>query len=194
MKYSFRITIALLAFLLGIAAFLFWSGLRIPHPQLSSVSESNQIPPVKIEGKVNLRFLECAGKRSAFILENLTDHPIYARVQRVDYWKEYKDADIELGVHLIEYKAPNSQKFEDASPMWDAPMPFRMISPYSKVRYGVDLWKGQGEYKVKVPYMEDAEVARRLNEDWVSIIKQDFERVKASWKEVESDVITNHCQ
>jgi hypothetical protein len=194
MKYTFRFTATLLAFLLGIAVFLFWSGWRVSSWQSSSTSESNQVPPIKIDRKVYLRFLECAGKRAVFVLENETDHPIYARVQRVDYWKEFKDADIELGVHLIEYKAPNSQKFEDVSPMWDAPMPFRMIPSYSRVRYGVDLWKGQGEYQVKVPYMDDAEVARRLNEDWVSIIKQDLERVKMAWKEVESDIITNSCQ
>jgi hypothetical protein len=194
MKYTFRTTVALSAFLLGIIAVLFWAGWRIPYLQTSSVSDSSDIPPIKIEGKVYLRFLECAGKRGVFILDNQTNHPIYARVQRADFWKEFKDNNLEFGTHHIEFKAPDAQDFIDVSPQWDAPVSFKMIPSYSQVRYGVHLWRGQGEYKVKVPFMEDAEVARRLDEDFASIIKQDFERVKASWKEVESDVITTTCQ
>ena len=186
MQYTFRVTIALLAFLLGIAAFLFWSGLRTPRNQLSTVTESNHINPISIAGQVSFRFLECAGKRSVFILENQTDHPIYVRVERADYWKEYKDANMELGVHFIDYKAPDAQAFKHVSPAWDALIPFRIMPPHTSIRYGVYLWKEQGEYKVSVPYLEDAEVARRLDED--------FDHVEASWKEVTADTVTNRCQ
>ena len=149
------------------------------------------VPPIK--GKVEFYLLECVGKRSVFILENQTDHSIYAGVQRADFWKEFKDANLELGLHLIEYKPPDAETFEDVSGRWDAVDPFREIIPNSKVRYGVDLQQAKGEYIVKVPYMEDAEVARRLDEDFASIIRQDFERVKSSWKKVRSNVITNQC-
>jgi hypothetical protein len=138
--------------------------------------------------------LECAGKRSVFILENQLDHPIYAQVQRVDYWKEYKEANLQLGVHHIERVAPDAVNSKDVRTGWDAPPPFKMIPPCASVRYGVDLRTGESKYRVKVPYMEDAEVARRLNEDFASIIKQNFERVRASWKEVSSDIVTNKCQ
>jgi len=153
----------------------------------------NRIPAGNITGKVSFRFIQCAGNRAVFLLDNGTDHRIFARVHRADFWKEFKEADFEYGVHLISYKAPDSQDFVDAGPMFDAVEPFRTIMPQETIRYGVDLWKGPGEYSVKVPYMEDAEVARRLDEDFPSIIKREFERVKASWKEASSDVVTNTC-
>lgn len=193
LRYTVRIAVALLAFLFGTTAFLCWSMLRVPHQHFTSAEESNSIPPINFEGKVYFRFLECAGNRSVFILDNQTDHPIYAQVQRVDYWKEYKDADIELGVHHIEDVASTAVNPEEARTAWDAPPPFKMIAPYSSVRYGVDFGKGKSKYKVKVPYMEDGEVVRRLNENFPSMLKHDFERVKASWKIVSSDVVTNRC-
>lgn len=55
-------------------------------------------------------------------------------------------------------------------------------------------WKGPGEYTVTVPYMEDADVARGLNEHWVAMVKEQLDRVNASWKEVYSWILTNICQ
>ena len=192
MKYTFRIITAISAFVIGVVAFSAWLFFSyVPKQSLATQQKMEVLVPPP-EGKVNFYFLECAGKRSVFILENQTDHSIYAKIHRHDFWKEFKDYNLEFGLHLIEYKAPGSS-FEDVSARWDAVEPFREITPNTKVRYGIELRKAQGEYIVKVPYMEDAEVARRLNEDWVSIIKQDFERVKASWKEVRTNIITNQC-
>jgi hypothetical protein len=194
MKYGVRMGVALLAFVLGITASLFWSALRCSLYQSTSLQEPNPISPIKIEGEVYFRFLECAGKKSVFVLENQTDHPIYARVQRVDYWKEYEDADVELGVHFIESKPSYESHSEDVRSVWDAPLPFKTIRSYSGVRYGVDLPKAEREYRVRVPYLEDGEFARRLNENFAFMLKQDFEGVKASWREVTSDVVMNTCQ
>lgn len=89
MKYTVRIAVALLAFLFGATAFVCWSMLRVPHQHSTSVEESGSIPPINIEGKVYFRFLECAGNRSVFVLENQTDHPIYAQVERVNFFAQY---------------------------------------------------------------------------------------------------------
>jgi hypothetical protein len=191
MKYTVRITIAVLTFACGTAAVLLWLAWRTPHHQPPSVEVNSSIIP---ERKIYFRFLECAGEKSVFLLENQTDHPIYAQVQRVDYWLGYKDSAIELGVHFVERVTPNPPNAEGGRSAWDAPPPFRMIPPYSSVRYGVDLSKGEGEYRVKVPYMEDGEIARRLNEDFASVLRHDFELVRASWREVSSDTNTNRCQ
>ena len=194
MKYTVRITIALLAFACGTAAVLLWLAWRMPHQQSPSVDANKPVPSISPERKVYFRFLECAGERSVFLLENQTDYPIYAQVQRVDYWQEYKDADIELGVHYIERVPRNITNAEGERDRWHAPPPFRMIPPYSSVRYGVALSTGEGEYRVRVPYMEDGELVRRLNEDFPSVLRYDFERLRASWREVWSDTITNRCQ
>jgi hypothetical protein len=66
--------------------------------------------------------------------------------------------------------------------------------PHQDVRYGVDLWKGPGEYRVRVPYMEDAEVARRLDADLPSMLRREFDRVNASWKETSSEIVTGTCR
>ena len=79
-------------------------------------------------------------------------------------------------------------------PMFDAVDSFRPVLPHEIVRYGIDLWKGPGEYTVTVPYMEDAEVARGLNENWVAMVKEHLEQVNGAWKEVSSGVVTNNCQ
>jgi hypothetical protein len=192
MKYSFRISIALLTFLLGIGAFLLLS--RSWYSSSLPVSERNLIQRIDFDGNVSLRFLECAGKRAVFLLENTTDHPIYARVRRVDFWNEFKEANLQYGVHTIEYKTVEAQNFEDVSDVFDAPGSFQIIVPRMPVRYGVDIRRGPGGYRVTVPYIEDVEVARRLDEDFASIIKQDFERVRTSWKRVSSDVVTSPCQ
>ena len=188
MKYTARVCIGLTTFLLGTGAFLLatrtWS---------DASGLGDQIPPVNITDKVTLRFLNCAGTRSVFLLENSTEHPIYARVDRADFWKEFKDANLEFGVHLIAYKSSGSKDFEDASPVWDAVLPFQTIMPHATVRYGVDLWKGPGEYRVKIPYMDDVEMARRLDEDFGTIIKQESQPVKASWSEASSDIVSNSC-
>ncbi len=194
MKYSLRFITAISTFALGVAAFATWFAFYYLPSQSVSMQqpiESLVTPP---EGQVTFRFLECAGKRSVFILENQTEHPIFSRFQRVDYRKEWKDANIQLGLHLIDYKAPDTQSFEDVSGRWDAVIPFKEIPPHTFVRYGVNLSRAQGEYKVKVPYMDDAEVAQRFDHDDVFKVKENFERNFASWKEASSDVITNRCQ
>lgn len=147
-------------------------------------------------GNVTFQFLECAGKRSVFVLNNQTTERIFARVQRVDYWKEYKDADIQLGVHLVNYKAPNALDFVDRSNRWDAPIPFTVIPAHTRVRYGVDLREHTGLYKVRVPYMEskDADLVKRMNEGIHALTKDDFKRLETSWKEAWSDAIANKCQ
>jgi hypothetical protein len=189
MKYASRTAVALLSFLVGTGTSLVWSRLSYP---LSF--EDNRIPAVDVTGKVSFSFLECAGKRAVFLLENRTDYPIFARVHRKAFWKEFKDANLEYGVYLIQYRANEGAEFKDAGPMFDGIEPFRTIMPHESVRYGVDLWKGPGEYEVSVPYMENAEVARRLDEDFPSIIKQELDRVRASWRRASSDVVTRTCQ
>jgi hypothetical protein len=194
MKYGFRLITAISTFALGVAAFSAWFAFYyLPSQNVSTQQtiESLVIPP---EVQVTFRFLECAGKRSVFILENQTERPIYARFQRADYWKEWRDANIQLGLHLIDYKAPDAQNFEDVSARWDAVIPFKEISPHTFVRYGVDLSSAQGEYKVQVPYMDDAEVAQRFDHDFVFKVKENFERNFASLKYASSDIITNRCQ
>ncbi len=154
----------------------------------------NRIPPVNATGQVTLRFHGCAGRRGVFIFENGMDYPIYARVHKADYWSEFKIAHLQYGLHKVYYKAPGAADFEYVGPMFDAVELFRPIMPHETVRYGVDLWKGPGEYKVTVPYMEDAEVARSLNENWVAMVKEQLNRVNASWKEVSSGIVSNTCQ
>ncbi len=192
MKNSFRIVTATLAFVIGILAV--WLTVYLLNKQASDTQRQVELLVTPPEGKVDFYFLECAGKRSVFILENGIEHSIYARVRRADFWKEFKDANLEIGLHLIEYKSPDKKDFVDVSGHWEALDPFKEIKPNSKVRYGVDLDNRKGEYVVKVPYIEeDAEVAQRLNKDFASIIKQDFERVNNSWKEVKTEIITNQC-
>ncbi|HLM03269.1 MAG TPA: hypothetical protein VK400_19610 [Pyrinomonadaceae bacterium] len=193
MKYSFRLITAISTFALGVAAFSAWFAFYYLPSQSVSTQQTIESLVMLPEGQVTFRFLECAGKRSVFILENQTERPIFARFQRVDYWKEYKDANIQLGLHLIDYKAPDAQSFEDASGRWDAVIPFKEIPPHTFVRYGVDLSRARGEYRVRVPYMDDAEVAQRFDHDFVFKVRENFERNFASWKEASSDVITNRC-
>jgi hypothetical protein len=73
MKITYRVPIALVAFLLGIVAFLSYQSL--------SGEESIQPPPVNIEGSVSFRFQECAGRLAVFALENQTGEAIYIPVQ-----------------------------------------------------------------------------------------------------------------
>jgi hypothetical protein len=152
------------------------------------------IPPVNVTGRVTLRFGGCAGKRGVFLFENGTDNPIYARVHPADYWPEFKVANLQYGLHKVYYKAPGGGDSKYVGPMFDEVELFRPIMPHETVRYGIDLWKGPGEYKVTVPYMEDADVARGLNGNWVAMVKEQLNRVNASWKEVSSGIVTNTCQ
>src|SRR5215471_14352493 len=119
----------------------------------SAAVAENRIPPADLHREVSLRFLECAGKRAVFVLENGTDHPIYVRVHRHDFWPEFKDANLQYGLHLIEYKASSDAPARDVGDVFDAVENFRPIMPNEIVRYGVDLRAGPGQYTVKVPYM-----------------------------------------
>ena len=190
MKYSLRVVCALITFSIGVGLSLLWMRVSFDQPHLAI---DNRIPPGDVRGRVTFRFIECAGTRAVFLLDNGTNHRIFARVQHADFWKEFKEANLEFGVHQIQYRGPGAKDFIDAGPMFDAVEPFQTIMPQETIRYGVDLWRGPGEYRVRVPYMEDAEVARRLDEDFPDIIKHEFDRVKASWREASSDVVTNLC-
>ena len=159
------------------------------HP----VGQDDRISPVDVAGRVTLRFDGCAANRAVFLFENGLDRPIYARVHSVE-WKEFQEARLQYGLHKVFYKAPTATDFQYVGPMSDAVDSFRPVLPHEIVRYGVDLWKGPGDYKVTVPYMEDAEVARGLNENWVAMVKEQLERVNGAWREVSSAVVTNNCQ
>jgi hypothetical protein len=143
------------------------------------------------EGVV-FRFIECAGKWSVFGLENRKDQPVYAQVERVDYWEEYRKADMELGVHFVE-KVPPYEKGFPRNP-WDAPPQFRAISPHTIVRYAVITPTDGNRYKVQVPYLEDSDLAERLNKDFPSVLKNDFEKLGSSWRYVYSDENTGQCE
>jgi hypothetical protein len=160
----------------------------------SASATDNRIPPANLHREVSLRFLECARKHAVFVLENGTDRPIYARVHRADFWQDFKDANLQFGLHQIEYRPSSDAPVEDLGPMFDAIDNFRPVMPNEVVRYGVVLRAGPGEYTVTVPYMEDAEIARRLNEEWPAVIETDFARVKASWRHVSSGVVTTTCR
>lgn len=187
MKRSSLLVVLILA--VGASAFLAY---RVWHRSASATD--NRIPPADLHREVSLRFLECAGKRAVFVLENATDHPIYARVHRHDFWQEFKDANLQYGLHLIEYKASNDAPTQDVGDVFDAVENFRPIVPGEIVRYGVDLRAGPGQYVVKVPYMEDAEVARSLNEEGPAMMKTDPQRVISSWRYASSGVVTTTCQ
>jgi len=191
MDYGLRIVCALITFSIGISASFLW--VRLWSDQ-SNRGLDNRIPAGNVTGKITFRFNGCAGNRAVFLLDNGTDHRIFARVQRVDFWKEFKEADLEYGTHLVRYKAPGAHDYVDASPIFDAVEPFQVIMSHQTIRYGIDLSRGPGEYIVAVPYMEDSEVARSLDEDFPRFLKHEFERVKASWKRVSSDVVTNTCR
>ena len=151
-----------------------------------------RIPAVRLHPAVTLRFAQCAGKLAVFVLENGTDHPIYARVYPRESWPEFRDANLQYGLHLIEYKSSPNGRTQDIGPMFDLVENFRPIMPDERVRYGINLHAGPGEYTVKVPYMQDAEVARSLDDMWKT--RPDFERVKKSWLEASSGVVTTTCQ
>ena len=159
-----------------------------------SYTRDTLIPPVNFVGRVTLRFDGCAGRLGVFLLENKTDHPIFARVHRSDHWPEFKQANLQFGLHKIYYKASGAADFGYVGPMFDAVDTFRPIQPHETVRYGIDLTKGPGEYTVTVPYIEDAEVARGLNENWPAWVKEQLDRVTAAWQEVSSGIVTNTCQ
>lgn len=191
MKYTFRIILILGFAVVIVLSFWLMFYYLLKHKADTQEKIESLVPPLK--GQVTFRFLECAGKKAVFILENQTEHSIYARFQRVDYWKEWKDADVQLGLHLIDYKAPNSQSFEDISSRWDAVISFKEVPPHSFVRYGVSLSK-EGEYKVRVPYMDNSEVAQRFDHNFVFKATEHFEKDFSSWQEVSSGVITNRCK
>src|SRR5574341_146415 len=158
-----------------------------------SSTTNNRVPPVDVTGRVTVRFDGCAGRRAVFLFETGMDYPIFARVHPTD-WPDFKEANLQYGLHKVYYKASGAMDFKYVGPMFDAVDYFRPIMPRENVRYGVDLWKGPGQYTVTVPYMEDAEVARGLNENWVAMVKEQLPRVNASWKEVSSGIVTNTCQ
>ena len=190
MRYRFRIVCAVLTCLIGIGVSLVW---RVSFTQPGHFTD-DRIPSGDVTGKVTLRFIECSGTRAVFLLDNGTDHRIFARVQRADFWQEFKEANLQYGVHKIHYRAHDAKNFIDVGPIFDAVDRFQTIMPQETIRYGVDLWRGPGEYIVKVPYMEDGEVVRRLDQEFPDFLKHQFERVKAAWKEVSSDVVTEPCR
>jgi hypothetical protein len=147
-------------------------------------------------GNVSFRFFECASNRSVFVFGNQTSEPIYARVQRVDYWTQYRDANMQYGVHIVKYRAPNAAEFVDRSDRFDAPPGFTTILPYTDIRYGVDLREQNGRYKVMVPYIEtkDVDLVNRMNEGIHALTKDDFKRLKTAWKEAWSETVVNRCK
>lgn len=190
MKNGLKILCALMTFLIGIAASSLW--LRLWSAP-SGPAFDDRIPPGNITGKITLRFIECAGDQAVFLLDNGTDHRIFTRIQRVDFWEGFKEADLQYGVHLVHHTPPGAHDYDDVGPVFDGLPPFQVIMPHETIRYGINLWRGPGEYRVMVPYMEDAEVFRKLEEDFPNFLKDDFERVKAAWKTVSSDVGTGTC-
>jgi len=159
----------------------------------SAQAISIQAKTEKSSGVV-LSFRECVGGFSVFVLENHLKTPIYARVQRVDYWDEYKKGNMELGVHYVErVPPPPPQKYPSLGP-WDAPPAFRKIGAGVQVRYAIQIPDDKAEYRVRVPYMENGEVVRRLDEDTENLIKNEMPLVEASWKEVFSSVSANRCR
>lgn len=159
-------------------------------PQLESL-----VPPVTT-GNVSFRFVECAGHRSVFVLDNQTSEPIYARVEGVDYWPQYRDANMKYGVHIVKYKSPNATDFVDRSDRFDAPPGFTTILPYTNIRYGVHLREPNGLYKVMVPYIEtkDVDLVNRMNQGIHALTKDDFKRLEIAWKEAWSETAVNRCQ
>ena len=189
MKLSRWIALVVIVLIMATAAFLLLRRYSVHKLSIGTVA------PVST-GNTTFQFLECAGKLSVFILNNQTTEPIYARVQRVDYWKEYKDANIQYGVHIVKYKPPNATEFVDRSDRFDAPIPFTTIPAHRTVRYGVDLREQSGLYKVGAPYMEtkDADLVKRMNEGIHALTKEDFKRLETARKEAWSDTIVNKCQ
>lgn len=189
MKYTYRIIIALSAFLLGVVTFLYYQSLSKQVP--------NQIAPVAIEGQVTFRLQGCAGKHSVFILENQTGEAIYAPLQigGFERWREFYDAGLELGMVIVEYQAPNSQGFNDVTlPTLKQPLAFIIVAPHQSVKFGVDLLESGGVYRVKAPYLElkDAVPILRTNESGALTVK-DSERLQAAWKEAWSEPLRNDC-
>lgn len=154
-----------------------------------------QMPPISV-GNVSFRFVECAGNRSVFVLDNQTSEPIYARVQRVDDWSQYRDANMQYGVHIVKYKSPNASDFADRSDRFDAPPSFTSVLPYSNIRYGVYLREQTGLYKIMVPYIEakDSDLVNRMNEGIQALTIDDFKRLEGAWKEAWSETAANRCQ
>lgn len=142
------------------------------------------------EGQVSFRFLECSGHLPIFLLENGTGQAIYASVQRVDYWEEWKNADALFGIHFIEYKAPAAPGFEDKSPVQHVPIRFSEIPPHGRVRYGVTLPKLKGEFRVRVGYTREYEILQRTDMGMRMFSnEEDAARFRSSWQEVTSDIV-----
>jgi hypothetical protein len=163
--------------------------LTIVPAQIKSVPES-----LAKEKSVVFRFRECVGKYSVFLLENHLDRSIFARVQRVDYWKEYKKGDMELGVHFVERVPPILSSRESSIGPWDAPPRFREITSGKSVRYAIQVPDDNAGYRVRVPYMENGEVARTLDEDFAKIVEKEMPLVETSWKTVFSEAGPNRCR
>ena len=195
MKHSYRVIIAISAFVFGVTAVSAWLFFRYTPKQNVFIQQQIGDLVAPPEEKVDFYFLECAGKKSVFLLENLTDNSIYTRVPRIVFRKNSKNASSEFGLDLIKYKAPEMANFEYVVRRGGVVAPFREISPNSKVKYDIDLRQKQGEYIVTVLYLEDAEVARQINEDSDYGMKQkNLDRFFALWKEVDSNIVTNRCQ
>ena len=182
------ITFALIGFAIAIATLILWRR----HPTQSLEQTVAPVPA----GNVSFRFVECAGKRSVFIFDNQTSEPIYARVQHVDYWPEYRDANMQYGVHIVKYKSPTASDFVDRSDRFDAPPSITTILPYSNIRYGVALRERDGLYKVMVPYIEtkDVDLVNRMNQGIQALTKDDFKRLETAWKEAWSETAANRCK
>ena len=146
------------------------------------------------EKAVAFSFRECAGKFSVFLLENHLAAPIFARVGRVDFWKEYKAANMELGVHYVERVPPIPKPKVISIGPWDAPPPFREIASGESVRYAIQIPADKADYRVRVPYMENGEVVRRFEGDFDNLVKNDMPLLVASWKDVFSQTEPNRCR
>jgi hypothetical protein len=190
MKRSLWITIALTTVIVAVTGVILW---RRFNKQTQFLAQT--VAPVRAEN-VSFRFSECAGKRSVFVLDNQTTQPIYARVQRVDYWPEYRDTNMQYGVHIVKYQALNAADFVDRSDRFDAPIPFTTVLPYSNIRYGVDLREQTGLYKIMVPYIEtkDIDLVNRMNEGIQALTEDDFKRLETAWKAAWSETAANRCK
>jgi hypothetical protein len=190
MKFTYRVNVALVAFLLGVVAFLSYQSL--------SEEESMQLSPVNIEARVSFRFQECVDRLAIFALENQTEEAIYIPVHMSFFWnfQEYYDANLHAGMVMIEYKAPGTQDFEDVTlPVLKQPTAFFVVLPHSSIRYGVELQRIEGIYRVRAPYLEvkDAVSSLSKNESG-AMVARDAERLNNSWKEVMSDTVVNDCK
>jgi hypothetical protein len=95
-----------------------------------------------------------------------------------------------------EYQAPGTQDFEDVTlPVLKQPTAFFVVLPHSSIRYGVELQRTEGIYRVRAPYLEvkDAVSSLAKNESG-ALVAGDVEGLNNSWKEGVSDPVVNGCK